>query len=101
MPQDDGTQSNALEALQSHSNDEIKYASEWIMFAQLPKGVHKCMRCQEGGHGQPYPLFIATQANRAIIPLGLLYVGHRTGGGGTEQGVAVPPRASPWFSLFS
>jgi hypothetical protein len=44
------------------------------MFAQLPKGVHKCMRCQESGQGRPHPLFIATQENRAIGPLELLFV---------------------------
>jgi hypothetical protein len=32
VPQDARTLSNALEALQSHSNDEIKCASEWIVF---------------------------------------------------------------------
>ena len=42
------------------------------MFAQLTKGVHKCMKCQESGQGQPHPLFIATQANKAIGPLELL-----------------------------
>ena len=69
MPQDDATQCNALEAHQSHSNDEIKCASEWIVFAQLPKSVHKCMGFQVSGHGRPPPLFIATQANRAVVPL--------------------------------
>jgi hypothetical protein len=29
---------NALEAHKSHSNDEIKCASEWIVFLQLSKG---------------------------------------------------------------
>ena len=42
VPQDAGSLSNVLEALQSHSNDEIKCASEWIVFAQLPKGVLRC-----------------------------------------------------------
>jgi hypothetical protein len=37
--------------------------------AQLPKGVHKHKRFQENGHGWPQPLFIATQANRAVVPL--------------------------------
>ena len=69
MSQDGATQGNALEAHQSHSNDEIKCASEWIVFAQLPKGVHKCMKCQGSGQGQPHSLFIATQANRVVIPL--------------------------------
>ena len=30
------------------------------------------MGFQESGHGRPHPLFIATQANRAIGPLELL-----------------------------
>ena len=54
-PQDARTLSNALEALQSHSNDEIKCASEWIVFAQLPKGVLRCGKCKKSGEGRPPP----------------------------------------------
>ena len=49
VPQDARQLSNALEALQSYSNDEINCASKWILFAQLPKGVLRCGKCQESG----------------------------------------------------
>jgi hypothetical protein len=70
VPQDDATQCNALEALQTHSR-WWNQVSKWVeCVAQLPKGVHKCKRCQASGQGRPHPLFIATQANRVVIPLG-------------------------------
>jgi hypothetical protein len=71
VPQDVTTQCNALEAHQSHSNDEIKCASEWVVFLQLTKGLLKCMGFQECSQGRPPSLFIATQVNRVVEPLEL------------------------------
>jgi hypothetical protein len=114
VPQDDATQCNECTRGSPISLKWWNQVCKWVdCVAQLPKGVHKCMRCQESGQGWPHPLFIATQANRAISPLELqsarstdravpgtekgrdlpnsrIPTGHRTRhGSGTALGVAV------------
>jgi hypothetical protein len=93
VPQDDTTQCNALEALQTHSR-WWNQVNKWMeCVAQLQKGVHKCKRSQESGQGRPHPLFIATQTNRTVIPLGPVSArapdtavpGTRQGGGALQR----------------
>ena len=67
------------------------------------KGYNKCMKCQEDGQGWPHPLFIATQVNRVVVPLGAVCAGapdtavaHRPWGGGAPRVRWSPDMAWRW-----
>jgi hypothetical protein len=70
------------------NRSEPEIITNFVVFAQLPKGVHKYMRVQESGHGRPPPLFIVTHANRVVIPLGAAMCE------GTGQAMVVPQRST-------
>jgi hypothetical protein len=88
------------------------------VFAQFPKGVCRCTKCQEGGQGWPQALFISPPSNRAVtlwsnflrgvtVPLQWSTQwlvdwsrGHQIGGGGTAMGVAVTTQPSPPETLL-
>jgi hypothetical protein len=70
VPQVAKSLSNALETLQSHSNDEIKYASEWIMIFSSQYVFSALWGFQESGQGSPRGLFISPTMKQCHYPFG-------------------------------